>query len=285
MRELTSRCEGKHRGFTLIELLVVIAIIAVLIGLLLAAIQKVRETASRAKCQNNLMQMGLACHNFENTYQRFPLGIADPVDIHPSTWMWSILPFVEQQNLYNTGSMSNTIPLYYCPSEPRSYAGSFYNNGGTDYVGVSGLTYMDGLGIVNARDGGSSNPVRVTDVTDGTSNTVMLGERPPSANWGKGNAFGHSFYDSLGCMAEQHGTTLYDGSPDNLPCNSPPYYFGGGPKNVNNNCSINWMWSNHIGGSNFTMGDGSVRFISYSTSTIIMQNLATYAGGEVVEVP
>jgi prepilin-type N-terminal cleavage/methylation domain-containing protein/prepilin-type processing-associated H-X9-DG protein len=274
-------------GFTLIELLVVIAIIAVLIGMLLPAIQKARESASRIQCQNNLKQIALACHNFENASQSFPGGInwlnfpAGPY----STWMWNILPFVEQQNLQNVSNNAGTIPLYYCPSEPRPYTGWFSYYGGTDYIAIEGLDYWDGLGIINS--GGPNNypnlPVRVTDVTDGTSNTIMLGERPPAADWGWGMAFNVSGADSLSGAAIFG--SVYTSNQQGQQCSAPPEYFGGGPLNVNDNCSFDHLWSNHIGGANFAMGDGSVRFISYSGNAILMTYLATRAGGEVAEVP
>jgi prepilin-type N-terminal cleavage/methylation domain-containing protein/prepilin-type processing-associated H-X9-DG protein len=283
----------RRHGFTLIELLVVIAIIVILIGMLLPAIQKVRESASRMKCQNNLKQMGLAIYSFENTYQRFPWGTMDPIDAQSSgrrsglmTWMYSILPFAEQQNLYNNLQWVS-IPLYYCPSEPRSYSQLYYY-GCTDYVGIEGLDYGDGLGIINATDGfwyGTS--VRVTDVTDGNSNTVMLGERPSSADKSWGHWYSSGDKDSVSGVAITFTwdlLTFYQ-NPQGQPCPAPPHYFGAGPNNINDNCSFDYMWSNHIGGANFTMGDGSVRFISYSVSTTTIKALATRAGGEVVEVP
>jgi prepilin-type N-terminal cleavage/methylation domain-containing protein len=277
----------RRYGFTLIELLVVIAIIAVLLGLLLPAIQKVRESANRMKCQNNLKQMGLACYSFENTYQRFPLGGDDALGSDGEhNWMWNLLPFVEQQNKYNTNSTYyNTIPLYYCPSEPRPYSGLFFNAlsffifswGCTDYVGIEGQTYGDGLGIITCY-----NYVRIIDVTDGTSNTVMIGERPPSANFGQGLAFMTSLSDNLSGAA--NATQIYSANQQGQSCSPPPCYFGAGSNNINDNCSFNQLWSNHIGGANFAIGDGSVRFISYSASTILPA-LATRASGEVVSVP
>jgi prepilin-type processing-associated H-X9-DG protein len=219
------------------------------------------------------------------------LGVADPILAYLSfsgTWMLCILPFVEQQNLYNTFDANSspqdyydkTIPLYYCPSEPRSYS-IIYSNGGTDYVGIEGLTYYDTLGIINS-GGNYYTTVRVTDVTDGTSNTLMLGERPPAGGFMiYSQAFWWDPQSSLSGVANT--TWVIPGSPK-VPCSAPPYYFGGGPLNVNDSCSHNYIWSNHTGGANFAMGDGSVRFISYSYSSI-MPALATKAGGGVVEVP
>jgi prepilin-type N-terminal cleavage/methylation domain-containing protein/prepilin-type processing-associated H-X9-DG protein len=289
----------RRYGFTLIELLVVIAIIAILIGMLLPAVQKVREAASRAQCQNNLKQIGLAIYSFEDAYQRFPAGLYDPANTTTtyngsqwSTWMLNILPFVEHQNLYNQLGSSftlTTIPLYYCPSEPRGYADIFYQYAFTDYVGISGLDYGDGLGIINSQSGSVQYYyvpfVRVTDVTDGTSNTAMLGERPPvSVVYKVGAAFWPTPWDSLS-GASIVSPVFSHNQPGGQPCPAPPDYFGVGASNINDNCSFNHLWSNHIGGANFAMGDGSVRFIAYGGNAIIMTYLATRAGGEVVEVP
>jgi prepilin-type processing-associated H-X9-DG protein len=325
-------------------LLVVIAIIAVLIGLLLPAIQKAREAASRAQCQNNLKQMALALHSFHDVNERFPLGVGDPIGLSgngDSTWQWMILPFIEQGNLYNLPpkhfyissqgliidesvtpfkrTFMGTLPIFYCPSEPRSYA-FIWSNRGTDYVAIVGLDYSDGLGIITYNST-FTNLVRVTDVTDGTSNTIMLGEHPPSASWStrtlrdgtilgsfrQGNAFGDDYFDTLSGSANSDNhpgaiTTNQQGQA----CPVAPHYFGGGLFDINDDCSSSQLWSNHIGGSNFAMGDGSVRFISYSAgiamtgqfynnwnppsyNTVlpltVLCTLATRAGGEVAEVP
>jgi prepilin-type N-terminal cleavage/methylation domain-containing protein len=289
-----SHLQRRH-GFTLIELLVVIAIIAVLIGLLLPAVQKIRETASRLTCQNNLKQIGLACYNFESTNQRFPkAGGGDRILIGAS-WLTLILPYIEQNNLYNQvynyyyGSsgyylqpFAVPVKLYYCPSEPRAYPlvapHIFGTVAFTDYVAIEGVTYYDGLGIINSN---SINLVRVTDITDGTSNTIMVGERPPDSRlyWG---IWSSADVDVSSGVANQYA--LDRKGLGGVPCPPPPYYFGAGPLNVANPCSVNQLWSNHINGANFSIGDGSVRFISYSNSTI-MPALATRAGGEIASLP
>jgi prepilin-type N-terminal cleavage/methylation domain-containing protein/prepilin-type processing-associated H-X9-DG protein len=275
-------------GFTLIELLVVIAIIALLIGMLLPAIQKVREAAARAQCQNNLKQIGLACHSFESVYQRFPEAAFDN-QLSPPGWMGLILPFLEQGNTlaaWQSTFEAYPVKTYYCPSEPRAYP-IIYTSGSdirsfTDYVAICGLTYYDGLGIVTVNESYYGVPVQVTDITDGTSNTIMVGERPPDVNdfWGMWHNQSEGVFSGV---ANTYALMTQDANGNSCP--PSPYYFGAGPLNVNNPCSINQLWSNHTGsGANFAMGDGSVRFISYSASAILPA-LATRAGGEVVEVP
>jgi len=276
----------RRRAFTLIELLVVIAIIAILIGLLLPAVQMVREAASKTQCVNNMKQIGLAIYSFEGVYQQLPSQATRPPN--HSGWMVEILPYIEQDAVYQVFQKNNWNPttsgihpvrLYYCPSDPQGFPIliPFYNNdAGTDYVGVAGLDYTDGLGIINTK-----KAIPVTAITDGTSNTVMVGERPPipATTWGRYAAYGDGSISGARPLA-----TLGFTDPSGNPCPAPPYFFGDGPLSVWSQCSINQMWSNHVGGANFVMGDSSVRFISYSAK-LIMPALATYAGGEEVTVP
>ncbi len=190
-----------RRAFTLIELLVVIAIIAILIGLLLPAVQKVREAAARLKCQNNLKQIGLALHNFESGNGRFPPNGVYPVGkTAPDSYsaLARLLPYVEQSNLYQlvdltaaantqTAVTSQRIPIYLCPSEVNDRAKP---PTGTQTITRYPLNYAANVGswlVWNPVTGqGGDGPialtstpnggVRIADIADGTSNTVGYAE-------------------------------------------------------------------------------------------------------------
>jgi prepilin-type N-terminal cleavage/methylation domain-containing protein/prepilin-type processing-associated H-X9-DG protein len=296
----------RRRGFTLIELLVVITLIGALIAVLMPAIQKVRETAFRIKCTNNLKQIAQAVHQYENVY-----GIVVPArrpGAYNGGWMVHILPYMEQEPLYRdmqaipggppTGSpvggaftapyKGTLIPSYICPSDPRQGSELIYQGphfGGQyathSYPAIVGYSYNSGF-KGRAQEGMMTpyHTVTFAHVTDGLSNTLLIGERPPSCDltwgwwvWGDddiGSGVANSYFEYGIDLSGNH-------------CSGPPYYFGpAGPLGVADPCSFNHLWSLHPGGANFAFGDGSVRFLKYTIGLVIL-DLATYQGGEPID--
>ncbi len=295
---------GDRRGFSLIELLVVIAIIGVLAALIVPAVQKVRATAIRTKCINNLKQIGLALHNYHGVNRVLPPGVSylkgkDPYPF--MTWNARLLPFLEQNSLWeetvkayqlDPDFMHNpphvgwgtVLPIFVCPASNRAML-EFPDGGGiafTYYVGVEGTNQFNKNGVLYL-----DSKVRLTDVVDGTSNTLMVGERPPSpagiagwwyAGWGQGK---DGSTDSVLGVNEVNVFTPW-GEPSVLGCPGGPYEFG--PGNLANGCDTFHYWSLHPGGANFLMCDGSVHFLRYEAAPL-MPALATRNGREVVSLP
>ena len=308
-------------GFTLIELLVVIAIIAVLIGLLVPAVQKVREAANRTSCLNNLHQIAIATHNYHDTQGKFPTGghLSDFVGDRPTkgTTLWTqLLPYIEQDNLQNewdrddnrnnvkggrNATQAQIIKILLCPSDRledpvseykvgtaywswgfyalSSYGGnagkrSVWTGGAPDYPRMT----RDGIFWIDSR-------VRFADISDGTSNTFLFGERyhhdpeydrlhadlwPVSsavAVWGR-----WGFTAGAGMMAN---VTLHTAAPINY-----QMPLDGDFSNLEDRAAA--FGSGHPGGANFAFADGHVQFLSDSMSLSTLQALSTRRGGEVV---
>jgi prepilin-type N-terminal cleavage/methylation domain-containing protein len=319
----------RRRAFTLIELLVVIAIIAILIALLVPAVQKVRAAAARTQCINNMKNQGLALHGYHDVYKVLPKGNSTYTSAAPYegswTWMGYILPYMDQVPLaaqaraFASSGGSNwyvwynpacalIAPPYICPSDPRGmqkYPGEpgIRDQALTMYLGNSGTiaaptSTANGVLYIDSK-------VKLVQITDGTSNTIMVGERPPNSNLEFGWWFGAYGYDGRGnadCVMTSNDAAVvtyfynnYSASP-NLPCTAPGstvtltlaqaqvQKVGLKPGNPNVGCDAAHYWSFHEGaGAHFLFADGTVRMIAYSGDRMIAA-LSTRNGNEVVTV-
>jgi prepilin-type N-terminal cleavage/methylation domain-containing protein/prepilin-type processing-associated H-X9-DG protein len=324
------RVMRRRQGFTLIELLVVIAIIAILIALLLPAVQKVREAAARSQCTNSLKQIALAAHNYHGVNEHFPGAIylyPGPFSNGPPpqgyTVFVSLLPFLEQQNLFQTWNFSapllngqqttatpnppaaTVLRVLTCPSDPipqnprpaaiplpgtylwgiTSYGG---NGGSQSYPSATndGMFFAVGPGTTPVL-----SPVRIADVTDGLSNTLLFGERyhvdpnfdalvsPVPSSLSTDLMAGYGWWGSPGPEAPADVTESAF-VPLNYLVPSPL------PSGVTSQQAVNMRicaWgSGHTNGANFSLGDGSVRFIANTIAQQTLQWLSTRAGGEVL---
>jgi prepilin-type N-terminal cleavage/methylation domain-containing protein/prepilin-type processing-associated H-X9-DG protein len=316
---------GPCRAFTLIELLVVIAIIAILIGLLLPAVQKVREAAARLKCSNNLKQWALAMHNYQDANGRLPFGSTSnsPGGVKPptvrQTWVMYVWPYVEQDNMarqnnykspfYNppgtvwftlNGLCGQHVPIYLCPSDNGlidQNVGQYQRTRGNYMVNWGNALYDDlrapPTGTAVSQNFGpffhigghryTPGTVRITDVTDGTSNTLLLSESliakvATDSDW-RGDV-----HNDDGVFRFHTVLTPNSSAPDLIssrtyftPNNDPlmPVALGNPQRAA--------ARSRHTGGVNAALCDGSVRFVSNSIGLNTWMAMGSMAGGEVFQ--
>jgi prepilin-type N-terminal cleavage/methylation domain-containing protein/prepilin-type processing-associated H-X9-DG protein len=294
--------QAPRRGFTLLELLVVIGIIGLLMGLLLAAVQKVRAAAARSQCQNNLRQIGIAFHNAAGSSGQLPPGHRPhpPPEPYPDTgWPLALLPYIEQDAVYQQAmrsfgvtrnweqtaahpGFSTVIPVYGCPSDDRTSAPQVtlkhhFQAALLSYLGVSGTASAAADGVLYL-----GSKTRLADITDGTSQTLLAGERPPSPDMEFSWWYAGVGQDGTGSVEHVLGVRERNVSffPEHvLYCPPGPYHFTDGRRD--GVCDVFHFWSFHPGGVHFAFADGSVRFLRYDIDPLLPA-LATRAGGESV---
>jgi len=295
---------NRRLAFTLIELLVVIAIIAILIGLLLPAVQKVREAAARTQCQNNLHQIGLAMHSYEGTYQKLPPGFVSRTatpngDGLGPGWGWGahLLPYVEQDNLFRQINLNvdildpmhanvrvTPLKVFRCPSDTPANGDTFQVVSETgpltqlafaNYVACGGTAEVTGFPDTNTGTFLRNSGYRITDITDGSSNTLFVVERcskrSPRTTW---------VGAPTGAINPPINPALEDeGPPTFVLTQTGAVSEGRTPNNALDH--VEDASSNHTGGVLALFGDGSVRFIRNSISPSAWVGAGTRAGGEV----
>ena len=280
-----------RRGFTLIELLVVIAIIAILIALLLPAVQQAREAARRTTCKNNLAQIALAILNYEQQYETLPPGTVNAE--HPVRWdeqgydfSWTValLPFLDQYPLFehydltkgvyapeNADVRKASISAYQCPSSPYSNSGKTPAGMKVAQSSYAGC-YNDEESPIDVDQNGVlflNSSVRFEQIRDGSTNTIFIGEKldhPISLGWVSGTRETLRNTSSIEDPSRHRNDWNQQQNNNNQPQNG-----------------VGGFGSYHVGGAQFALGDGSVRFMSVNINPELFKHLGNRADGEIVD--
>lgn len=301
-----------RNGFTILETILVVAIVSLLISLTLPAVQKIRARSSTLACQNNLRQLGLALHSYEGQHGRLPpesrISGKRREFYRSMSWMTLVLPYIEHTAVWqsaldafgqtrslqadppHTAQRSIIIP-FICHADDRLRRELVDSNGVTasftSYLGVSGNmpplpNRIRANGVLVEGD----EPIRFADITDGASQTLMIGERPPDDGLLSGWWYRPHVPPAVGPDIVSPIESIDYADPGGCRASYGPdgvlYRFG--PGLLSNPCDRFHFWSLHGGGANFAFADGSVRFMPYSAVTI-MHALASRDGGESVDLP
>lgn len=284
----------RRRGFTLIELLVVIAIIAVLVSILLPAVQQAREAARTAQCRNNAKQISIGLHNYHEAHGSFPPAMFGSSPSLGATAYILLLPYVDQTALYNRYNFDayygdaannlvtkNRVGTFVCPSMvvPREVphvgcaeiggaASSYlFNEGTASYQNPS-------LGMFPMGSYAGNNPVRIGDVKDGTSGTIAFGE----------TSYNFKNYVWGTCTGSPATTGTPKWGYARWGLGYPGGTLGNSSRRINDftlSGTPTGYSSMHTGGAVFSMADGSVHFLSENIDATLLNSLSTRAGGEI----
>ena len=266
------------RAFTLVELLAVIAIVGILAALSIPAIQAIRESGRRTFCMNNIRQLSLAVLNYESSHGRLPPTLSERL-LH---WQAQCLPFLDQSVLYekikgglpdghpyDNAYFSHTIPILQCGSNPDQGFVIEANDTGalfafTDYCGVAGSSQIADDGVFPLK---ANESISMGEITNGLSNTLMIGERPPNPiEHGFGMWLGSQWAAAASMSVTNTGEGIYV-----YPKDCGPVRFSFGVRF--SKCDAFHHWSYHPGGANFARADGSVDFLNYDIETIELMRL------------
>jgi len=292
MRILTAY---KRHGVSIVDTLVVIGIMGLLAGLLMPAIQRVRGAADQLACADNLRQLSIALHHYHADHGGFPPRTFNRNRVGSElSWRVLLLPYLEQASLWTRTEQARrldpdpthapphdgfamALKVFVCPADARLLRPLANADrlvaGYSSYVGVGGGRQVDGIMTLPA--------ARLTDVRDGTSNTLIVGERPPSDDLRVGQWYPLVTRPAKGLWGGPDPSLLAVGAHVvGAPCGEPLEF---GPGRTNNPCDTFHFWSLHQRGANFLFADGSVRFLRYEARSLIPA-LATRAGGEAVQL-